>query len=48
MVVIVDNGAIVKKFGNTASAVGYAESMMKKKHNVWVLETRIAVKYELM
>ena len=48
MVVIVDNGAIVKKFGNAASAAGYAESMMRKRHDVWVVNTRVAVKLELL
>lgn len=42
MVVIIDGGATVKLFGVTASAVSYAESMMRKRHDVWVVSNRVA------
>lgn len=42
MVVVIDNGATVKKFGVTVSALGYAETMMRKGHDVWVVSTRTA------
>lgn len=48
MVVIVDNGAVVKKFTNYANALGYAESMMRKRHDVWVLSIRAAYLADLI
>jgi hypothetical protein len=42
MVVIVDGGTVVKQFGVVESAFGYAESMMKKRHDVWVVSNKVA------
>ena len=42
MVVIVDNGAVVKQFGNAENAHSYAEGMMRKQHSVMVVSKRTA------
>lgn len=43
MVVIID-GTVVKQFGNAANAYGYAATMMRKHHDVWVLSKQAAYK----
>ena len=42
MVVIIDNGAVVKQFGSNESAASYAESMMRKQHDVWRVSKKVA------
>lgn len=42
MFVIIDAGRIVRKFTSPTSASEYAERMMKKQHDVWLVSGRTA------
>ena len=44
MVVIADNGMTVKLFGSHSAAWGYAERLMSKRHQVWVVSKATAHK----
>lgn len=48
MVVIIDNGAAVKQFGSNESATSYAESMMRKQHDVWLVSKKVAHRLEFI
>jgi len=44
MVVIVNYGQIVKKFGSEASARDYFDSLTAKRHHVWLVTKDVALK----
>ena len=48
IIVIVDNGSVVKKFNIAENAYGYAEMMMLKRYDVWVVDGRLAYKLGYM
>lgn len=48
IIVIIDNGARIKKFSSPENANSYAETMMRKQHDVWVINPKTAHRLELI
>lgn len=44
MFVVIVDGTIAKKFGIWESAQGYAQAMMRKRHQVWIVRKDTALK----
>lgn len=41
MIVIIDNGRLVKKFSSHVNAYEYAQRMMEKQHEVWMVSPKV-------
>lgn len=48
MVVIINNGETVKKFGVAGNAAGYAAEMARKGNDVWLVSNRVAHQCEFI